>query len=160
MCYGSRLLQAIFLASLLVALPLEIEGGGSAAFAKDGGSGSGGNSGPGGGDNSGPGGGDNSGGGDDSGPGGRNGGGDDDGSPASGSSRKGAPGDQQHTYRLGPHGERIEIGRTGVAILYPDGFREAIRNGMLELTDPQGRRVVRRPATAKDLRRVHALIGS
>ncbi|MFL5260743.1 MAG: hypothetical protein ACJ8AS_13395 [Hyphomicrobiales bacterium] len=154
MYYGSRLLQAIFLASLLIALPLEIDRREFAAFANEGGSGSGDNSGPGGGDNSGRGGGD------DSGRGGGKGGDDEDGSPASGSSRKGTPADKQHRYRLGPNGETIEIGRTGIAILYPDGFREAIRNGMLELTDPQGRRVVKRPATPKELRRVHALIGS
>src|SRR5262245_37109737 len=39
----------------------------------------------------------------------------------------------QHRFRLGLHGEKIEIDATGISIVYPDGFTEDIRNGMLEL---------------------------
>src|SRR4051794_6670350 len=86
------------------------------AFAKDGGSGGGDNSGHGGGDNSGPGGGESSG--DDD----RRG--DDDArSSATSTTRKGF-GERLHPYRLGRHGERIQIDGAGVSVLYPDGFRE------------------------------------
>jgi len=124
--------------------------GPSAALAKDGSSG----------DDSGHGGGDDSDGGGNSGPGGGGGpdrkGGDDD-SPSSGTIHK----DKQQLnrkYLYGPHGERIEIRGSSIAIIYPDGFREAIRNGVLELTDPQGRRVVRRRANGNDLSRIRALV--
>jgi hypothetical protein len=132
--------------------------GPSTALAKDGSSGD--DSGHGGGDDSGHDGGGDSGGGN-SGPGGGGGpddrrGGDDD-SPSIGTTRK----DRQQLNRkslYGPHGEKIEIRGSSIAIIYPDGFREAIRNGVLELTDPQGRRVVRRPANGSDLNRIRALV--
>jgi len=143
-----RLIAVLLIATLAVpASGLDKE---PAAFAKDGGSGGGDDSGHGGGDNSGPGGGKNSGSDDRKGD-------DDAGRTGTTTTRKGL-GERLYPLRLGPHGERIEIDRAGISVLYPDGFREVIRNGVLELTDPQGRQVVKRAATRKDMGRIRALL--
>ena len=126
----------------------------SAAAAKD----DGGNSGSGGG-NSGSGSGEdnsNSGGGDNSGPGSSSsghGGGDDDGGRDGDDDRQEDGGGGQ----TGRHGERIEIDGDRIRVIYPDGFKEEIRNGVFELKDPAGRTVVRRRATDKDFARMRAL---
>jgi hypothetical protein len=41
-------------------------------------------------------------------------------------------------------------------VTYPDGFTENIRNGIFELKDPLGRRVIKRSATQKDYDRLSA----
>jgi hypothetical protein len=122
---------------------------GSGGGGDDGGSGGGDNSGHGS-DNSGPGGGDNSGpGGDDnSGPGG----GDDDG---------GHGNDFGHSdghYVDGDTGARIEIDGGNIEIVYPDGWKEELENGIFELKDPSGRTVIERPATGEDVARLRAIV--
>jgi hypothetical protein len=69
-----------------------------------------------------------------------------------------AQGPAHRKFLYGPHSERIHVSASNIVIIYPDGFREAVRNGILELTDPQGRRVVRREASGKDFGRIRALI--
>jgi hypothetical protein len=106
--------------------------------------------------------------GDDSGSGGNSGSGDghsgsghDDGDKSDDAGRSGEDANngkdsqqaKQHKLRLGPHGEKIIVDGTVISIIYPDEFREEIRNGMLELRDPEGRIVIRRAATAKDFKR-------
>jgi hypothetical protein len=126
----------------------------SSAAAKDGessnsGSGGGGNSGSnGGGGSSGSGGGGNSGSG--GGNSGR-GGGDDDGRDDGGHHG----GDRGS--RRGPDGERIEYDGRRIRIIYPNGFREEIADGIFEMRDAVGRRIVRRRATPEDYARMRAL---
>jgi hypothetical protein len=154
-----RYFRALSLAALMMIGPLPISIGHSGmslgpstALAKDGG-----------GDDSGHGGGDDSGHGDNSGPGGGNDSGSDDrkGGDEEPSSSTSTHKDQlNRKYLYGPHGERIEIRGSKIEIIYSDGFREVISKGVLELTDPQGRRVVRRPASGNDLSRIRALVRS
>ena len=150
---GMRTLVGMGLAALLAATPVTVEVGGRFGFivtktiavAEDGGSsGSGGNSGPGGGDHG------------SNGNGGHKGG---DGKDAAGDdadSQKDRRRGNQKLRRLGPHGEKIEIDGNRIEITYPDGFREEIANGALELRDPAGRIVIRRAATDRDLKRLQA----
>jgi len=128
--------------------------GTAAAVAKDGGgshsgSGSGGSSGSGGGSSGDTGG---SAGGASSGSGSGNSG---SGSGDRAGGGKGTPGDSSGD---GDRHMRAEDRRQGdgLDLSYPDGFREQIRNGILELDDPSGRPVIKRPATAKDYARLRA----
>lgn len=52
---------------------------------------------------------------------------------------------------------KVEIRGERVIISYADGFREEISRGILVLKDPQGRTIVKRPATAADKARLKAL---
>lgn len=49
------------------------------------------------------------------------------------------------------HGDSIEV-------VYPDGWRESLKEGRLRLRDPDGRLVVDRAATAEDRRRIRAYL--
>ncbi|HEX9905931.1 MAG TPA: hypothetical protein VGA77_13300 [Propylenella sp.] len=150
-------LAVLPLASLLVALPVRFEFGTlpfavDTASAKDGG-----NSGSGGGDDSGysgPGGGDDGGhsghGGDDDRDSGR---GDDSGSESDDRS-----GSDRRLILIGPHGERIESSRGKIEVLYPDGYREKLDGGRLEMRDPRGRLIIRRSATTKDRARLDGFL--
>jgi hypothetical protein len=149
--------------------------GATGAFAKDGGGGSsGGSSGSGSGDSSGgsagsSGGGSDSGGsgsgsggsgsdsggsGSGSGGSGSDSGGSGSGSGGSGSDGGGSSGSGKDHSGPGQGGDRQPAGRFDV--IYPDGYEEQIRHGVLELRDPQGRTVIRRPATPKDYSRLQA----
>jgi hypothetical protein len=129
---------------------------GSGGGGDDGGSGGSDNSGHGsdnsghGGDNSGPGGDDNSGpGGDDnSGPGG---GDDDDG-------HENDLGYSDGHYVDGDTGARIEIDGGKIEIVYPDGWKEELEDGIFELKDPSGRTVIERRATGEDVARLRAIV--
>jgi hypothetical protein len=153
-----RYLCALSIVALIVIEPLPIaighsgmSLGPSTAFAKDGSSRD--DSGHGGADDSGHGGNSGPGGGDASGSDNRTGG---DEEPSS--SRTTRKDQLNRKYLYGPHGERLEIRGSNIEIIYSDGFREVIRKGVLELTDPQGRRVVRRPVSGNDLSRIRELV--
>jgi hypothetical protein len=129
----------------------------------DGGSG-GGNSGPGGGDDSGHGGDDGSG--DNSGPGGDDHGGDNRGA-GGGGDRDGGDDDDGNDDdfggRDGHHidgatGARIEVEGGNIEIVYPDGWKEELENGIFELKDPSGRTVIERRATSEDIARLRAIV--
>jgi hypothetical protein len=123
------------------------------------------NSGHGGGDDSGHGGhggDDNSGpgrGGDDSGHGGH--GGDDNSGPGRGDDDH-DDGDDDFGRRGGHHidratGAKIEVEGNSIEIVYPDGWKEELENGIFELKDPSGRTVIERRATRRDIARLRAI---
>ena len=154
-----RIFAVIAVATMVIAAPwaIKLDAQSGLAFRKTAALAEGSNSGPGGGNsgsggNSGPGGGDH----------GSNGNGDHkggDGKEAAGDdadSQKDRRRGNQKLRRLGPHGEKIEIDGNRIEITYPDGFREEIANGALELRDPAGRIVIRRAATDRDLKRLQA----
>jgi hypothetical protein len=134
----------------------------------------GGNSGPGGGDDSGHGG-DDGGGDDNSGPGGDDGG-DDDNSGPGGDDNRGPGGggddgdgadddghDDDFGRRDGHHidaatGAKIEVEGGKIEIVYPDGWKEELENGIFELKDPSGRTVIERRATREDVARLRAIV--
>ncbi|TPK85176.1 hypothetical protein FJ936_15105 [Mesorhizobium sp. B2-4-13] len=116
-----------------------------------GGDGHGGNSGSGGagdhGGNSGSGG--SPGSGDSSGSGGHDGGASNDDS----GHEKGDHG-QQHVNAAG---DKIEVSDDRTEVTHPDGTREEIENGRLEVKDAAGRTIVERAATAQDVARLQSL---
>ncbi len=130
----------------------------SSAAARKGGDNSG--SGGGGGDDSGSGGGDNSGhgGGDDGGDGGDGG---DNSGPGGGDDNDGHGDDFGYPdghYVDGDTGARIEVYGGKIEIVYPDGWKEELENGIFELKDPSGRTVIERRATREDVARLRAIV--
>ena len=137
--------------------------------------GSGGNSGPGGGGDSGRGGGDDNGGhggddggGDDNGGHGGGDGTDDNGGPGGGDDDGGREDDNDDDenafghpdghYLDGATGAKIEVGGGKIEIMYPDGWKEELENGIFELKDPSGRTVIERRATREDVARLRAIV--
>jgi hypothetical protein len=136
----------------------------SSAAARKGGdnSGSGGGDDSGGGDNSGHGGGDDGGrdGDDNSGPGGSDDG-DDNSGPGGGGDDDGHGNDYGYPdghYVDRDTGARIEIDGRKIEIVYPDGWKEELENGIFELKDPSGRTVIERRATREDVARLRAIV--
>jgi hypothetical protein len=126
--------------------------GTSPAFGKDGGSGGGGS-----GSGSGKGGDSGGGGSGSSGGGGSRGSGGDSGSGGGGGSGSGG-GDNSSRDQGGGSGGSGPRSRTDqrggdIELVYPDGFKEEISHGILELTDPAGRMVIKRAATPADYAR-------
>jgi len=132
------------------------------AAAKDGnsGSGSGSSSGSGSGGDSGSNSGSSGGSGDsgsgsgNSGPGGS---GDDGGSDGSGD-RKGSDDQSGRGHHIGPSGENIEVRGNRIQVIYPNGWKEELKDGLFEMRDPVGRIVVKRSATLKDRARMRLLL--
>ncbi|HWT31352.1 MAG TPA: hypothetical protein VN240_10055, partial [Propylenella sp.] len=87
--------------------------------------------------NSGPGGGD----------GGRRGGDDD-------AARRDDDGDRGQHHIDPATGAKVEVEGNKIEIVFPDGWKEELENGIYELKDPSGRTVVERPATAEDVARM------
>lgn len=54
-------------------------------------------------------------------------------------------------------GEGTEARAGRIEVVYPDGFREELEGGVLELKDPSGRTVVKRRATAEDVARLRRM---
>jgi hypothetical protein len=164
-CTLRRFLAATVAAILTAVRPLVPDGFGGAnpfdapsAAARKGGDNSGSGSGGGGGDDNSGSGSDNSGpgGGDDGGNGGDNnsgpGGGDDDGDNDDDDS-----GRSDGRYIDGATGARIEVDGGNIEIVYPDGWKEELENGIFELKDPAGRTVIERRATREDVARLRAI---
>ncbi len=63
----------------------------------------------------------------------------------------GTPGEDGHAGRLTDSGRLQDV-----AVLYPDGWTERVRDGRYELIDHLDRLVVTRPATAGDVARILA----
>jgi len=135
-------------------------GGGDSSGSDSSGSGAGDNSGSG---SSGSGGGDSSGTGS-GGSGGRNSGpgreGDDGGNSGpgrggdEGGNRPGG-GDDRGRHHVDPAtGAKVEVEGSKIEIVFPDGWKEELENGIYELKDPSGRTVVERPATPEDVARM------
>lgn len=78
------------------------------------------------------------------------------GSGHGGGSGGSGPGDGSSGH-LGPNGERVEIRGSSIEVIYPDGWKEEVKNGRYELHDPAGRTVIERAATSEDLIRMRAL---
>jgi hypothetical protein len=164
-----RLLAATAAAAILTAVTLLVPDrfdaanpfNASSAAARNGGdnSGSGG-----GGDDGGSGGSDNSGhGSDNSGHGGDNSGpgGDDNSGPGGGDDDDGHENDLGYSdghYVDGDTGARIEIDGGKIEIVYPDGWKEELEDGIFELKDPSGRTVIERRATGEDVARLRAIV--
>ena len=72
-------------------------------------------------------------------------------------SRHGGGGEDSRGHRSGRHGETINVRGDLIKVIYPDGFREELEDGVLELKDPSGRTVVKRRATADDIARLRRL---
>lgn len=120
----------------------------AAAFAKDGADDGGGGTDDGGGDDSSSSGKDDNGGDRDdtvSGNGDDSGGNDDSG-------KGGQAGDSQPDHEVG-----VEVHGDEIRLRYADGFVETFEGGQLELADPQGRIVIRRSITQRDLARLRLL---
>lgn len=151
---GLKLGGVLGLAVLLAAAPVGFDATGglglSAAFAKGGDSGSGGNSGRGGGDD-----------------GGRHSGGDDSGHHSGGddSGHHSGPDDSGHHGGVSAGGGsagngqivKVEVSDTGIEVRYGDGTKEEIENGRYERKNSAGRTVEERPATQADFDRLSAL---
>lgn len=60
-------------------------------------------------------------------------------------------------HKTGQGGERIKINGNRIEVVYPNGWKEEVRNGIFEMHDPAGRLVIRRTATAKDRNRLKSL---
>lgn len=163
----SRLMWSVAVAAVAFVLASVHPGGGligtSPAFGKDGGGGSSGGSGSGGSGSgsggsgsgssgssggSGSGSGSSDGGGSGSGGSGSSGSGDGDHSGPGGGGDAGSGGSGGGGSRSGDDRRNGEL-----ELVYPDGFKEEIRHGVLELTDPAGRTVIKRAATSADYAR-------
>jgi hypothetical protein len=117
-------------------------GGGSGSSGSGGNSGSSGNSGSGGGGahnggNSGPGG------------GGDDGPGDDHGANDNGH--------HGHEHVNAATGDKVEVEGNKIEVTHPDGTKEEIENGRLEIKDASGRTIVERRATPADIARLNSL---
>jgi hypothetical protein len=171
-----RLLAATSAAAILTAVTLLVADrfdaanpfDASSAAARNGGDNSG--SGGGGSDDSGSGGGNSGhGGGDDDGDdnSGRGGGDDDEGDSGENSGPGGGDDDDRYEndfgypdghYVDGDTGARIEVDGGKIKIVYPDGWKEELENGIFELKDPSGRTVIERRATGEDVARLRAIV--
>ncbi|MBZ9761503.1 hypothetical protein LB553_11530 [Mesorhizobium sp. CA8] len=120
----------------------------------NGGNGSGGNSGSGGGSNSGNGGNN----------GNSNGQGDNGNSNAGGGNPNAGPGNNsgkgntnpggKNSYTNAATGDTLSIDGDKVTVIHRNGMKEQVQNGRFEMTDAQGRTIIERQATEKDLSRL------
>lgn len=54
-------------------------------------------------------------------------------------------------------GDKVEISDDKTEVTHPDGTKEEIEDGRLEVKDASGRTIVERPATAEDISRLQSL---